>query len=53
VSFKSEVIAVEDRRVRFKIEAFDEKEQIGDGTHERFIIQVDRFVKRLAGKRGS
>src|ERR1700744_4389685 len=43
VSFRSEVIAVEDRRVRFKIEAFDEKEQIGEGTHERFIVQVDRF----------
>ncbi|MGD1091140.1 MAG: thioesterase family protein [Bryobacteraceae bacterium] len=52
VSFKSEVIAVEDRRVRFKIEAFDEKEKIGDGTHERFIIQVERFTKRLAEKRG-
>jgi len=52
VSFKSEVIAVEDRRVRFKIEAFDAKEKIGDGTHERFIINVGRFMKRLAEKRG-
>jgi fluoroacetyl-CoA thioesterase len=52
VSFRSEVIAVEDRRVRFKVEAFDEKEQIGEGTHERFIVQVERFVKRLAEKRG-
>jgi fluoroacetyl-CoA thioesterase len=52
VSFKTEVIAVEDRRVCFKIEAYDEKEQIGDGTHERFIIQVERFAKRLAEKRG-
>jgi len=52
VSFKTEVIAVEDRRVRFKVEAFDAKEQIADGTHERFIVNVERFAKRLAEKRG-
>src|SRR5271155_4388308 len=31
VTFKSEVIAVDDRRVRFKLEAFDEKEMVADG----------------------
>ena len=50
VTFKSEVIAVDDRRVRFKVEAFDEKEQIADGTHERFVINVERFAKRLKEK---
>lgn len=50
-TFKSEVIAVDDRRVRFKVEAFDEKEKIADGTLERFIINVERFAKRLAEKR--
>jgi fluoroacetyl-CoA thioesterase len=51
VRFKTEVIAVEDRRVRFKVEAFDAKEQIADGTHERFIVNVERFAKRLGEKR--
>ncbi len=51
VTFKTEVIAVDDRRVRFKVEAFDAKEQIADGTHERFIVNVERFAKRLAEKR--
>ena len=50
VTFKTEVIAVEDRRVRFRVEAFDAKEQIADGTHERFIVNVERFAKRLAEK---
>ena len=50
VTYKSEVIAVDDRRVRFKVEAFDEKEQIADGTHERFVINVERFAKRLKEK---
>ena len=50
VTFQSEVIAVDDRRIRFKVAAFDEKEQIADGTHERFVINVERFAKRLAEK---
>jgi predicted thioesterase len=51
VRFKTEVIAVDERRVRFNVEAFDAKEQIADGTHERFIVNVERFAKRLAEKR--
>src|SRR5271168_1462879 len=50
VTFRSEVIHVDDRRVRFKVEAFDEKEQVADGTHERFVIHVERFAKRLEEK---
>jgi fluoroacetyl-CoA thioesterase len=51
VMFRSEVIGVDDRRVRFKVEAFDEKEQVADGMHERFVIHVERFAKRLEEKR--
>jgi fluoroacetyl-CoA thioesterase len=51
VRFHSEVIAVDDRRVRFKVEAFDEKEKIAEGTHERFVVNIQRFAKRLAEKR--
>jgi len=52
VRFESEVISVDDRRVMFKVAAFDDKEQIADGTHERFVIHVERFAKRLAEKAG-
>jgi fluoroacetyl-CoA thioesterase len=51
VTFKTEVIEVNERKVRFKVEAWDAKEQIADGTHERFIVNVERFAKRLAEKR--
>ncbi|HLW77827.1 MAG TPA: thioesterase family protein [Bryobacteraceae bacterium] len=51
IRFETEVTAVDDRRVRFKVQAFDEKEQIADGTHERFIVNVERFAKRLTEKR--
>ena len=50
VTFQAEVIGVEDRRVRCKVEAYDEKEKIAEGTHERFIINVARFATRLAAK---
>jgi fluoroacetyl-CoA thioesterase len=51
VRFKTEVIEVEGRRVKFKVEAWDEREQIADGTHERFVVNVERFAQRLAEKK--
>jgi fluoroacetyl-CoA thioesterase len=50
VTFLSEVTQTEGPVVRFKVEAFDEKEKIAEGTHERFIVNVERFAKRLAQK---
>ena len=50
VTFRAEVIAVNDRRVTFKVEAFDEKEKIAEGTHERFIVNVARFAARVQAK---
>ena len=52
VTFKSEVLAIDQRRVTFRVAAFDEKEQIADGTHERFVINVERFAARLKEKIG-
>jgi predicted thioesterase len=50
VTFKSEVIGVEDRRVLFQVTARTEDEVIGEGTHERGIINVAKFATRLAEK---
>ena len=50
VRFVAEVIGVDDRRVRCKVEAFDEREKVAEGTHERFIINVARFATRLVAK---
>jgi fluoroacetyl-CoA thioesterase len=51
VTFTAEVTAVIDRRVQFRVEAHDEKEKIGEGTHERAIINVAKFATRLAQKK--
>jgi predicted thioesterase len=51
VTFRAEVTGVEDRRVQFRVEARDEQEKIGEGTHERAIINVAKFATRLAAKK--
>jgi predicted thioesterase len=43
VLFKAEVVSVDGRRIIFKVEARDKLEKIGEGTHERFIINIPRF----------
>jgi predicted thioesterase len=50
VTFRTEVTSVDDRRVNFKVEAFDEKEKIAEGTHQRFIVNVARFAARVQEK---
>lgn len=50
VRFRAELVEVDRRRLRFKIEAFDEVEKIAEGEHERFIVDKDRFYQRLAEK---
>ena len=50
VRVKTEVMAVEGRKLTFQLEAFDEVEKIGEATHERFIIQADKFNARVTEK---
>jgi fluoroacetyl-CoA thioesterase len=50
VTFRSEIIKVEERRVTFKVEARDSRDKIGEGTHERFIINVERFAQKMQKK---
>ena len=47
---EAELIEIDRRRLVFKIEAFDEKEQIGSGVHERFLIDVDKFMSKTLSK---
>ena len=52
VTFRSEIVSVNERRVTFKVSARDSKDQIGEGTHERFIINVERFAEKMKRKLG-
>jgi fluoroacetyl-CoA thioesterase len=51
VRFTAEVLSVDGRRIQFRVEAFDEQEKIGEGTHERTVIHIAKFASRLAGKK--
>ncbi len=51
VTFRAEVIGVSDRRVEFRVEASTEQEKIGEGTHQRTIINVARFAAKQAQKK--
>ena len=50
VKAESELVEIDGRRLVFKIEAKDETGVIGRGTHERFIIKCDSFVKKTYSK---
>jgi predicted thioesterase len=52
VTFRSEILKVGGRRVTFKVEARDSRDKIGEGTHERFIINVERFAEKMQKKLG-
>lgn len=41
---------IDGRRLVFTLEASDEKGSIGEGTHERFVIDVERFMSKCNAK---
>ena len=48
---ESEVTQVDGRRIELKVAAYDEKGLIGQGTHQRFIVQDEKFLARAAAKK--
>ena len=47
---ETEVIAIDRRKITFSVKAYDERGLIGEGTHERFIIDVDKFIAKAQEK---
>ncbi len=46
-----ELVEVEGRKLKFKILCTDEKGPIGEGFHERVLIDLERFLARLGKKK--
>lgn len=44
---EAELIEIDRKRLVFKVDAFDEDKKIGEGTHERFIIDEQKFMDNL------
>ena len=50
VTATAAVLRVEGRTITFRVEARDEVETIGSGTHQRIVVSVVRFDERLQRK---
>lgn len=49
----AELVEIDGRRLVFKVSARDDTQIIGEGTHERFTIMLDRFLARLPKSPGA
>ena len=54
ITAKAELIAISEngKMYTFKVEAYDNKGLIGEGTHQRAVITVDRFMDKCQAKLG-
>ena len=46
----AQVTKIEGRTIEFRVEAHDEHERVGDGTHRRVVVNVERFDQRVQRK---
>jgi fluoroacetyl-CoA thioesterase len=51
LTIRGAVIAVEGKRIRFKVEAWDGLDKISEGEHERAVIVAEKFHLKLAEKK--
>jgi len=50
VRCETELVAIDRRRLTFKAKVFDDVEQVGEAEHERFVIDLDKYMARLKAK---
>jgi predicted thioesterase len=46
----AQLVKVDGRTLDFRVEARDEREAIGDGLHQRVVVNVERFDARVQKK---
>lgn len=46
----AELVAIDRRRLSFKVKVYDDIEQVGEAEHERFVIDIDKYIERLKKK---
>ena len=51
VRAESELVEIDRRRLVFKVAAYDDAGLIGEGTHERFIVNADKFMSSAEAKK--
>ena len=53
VRVSARVVAADGRRVNFEVSAVDDVELVARGTHERFVVDLDRFLAGVQSKRAA
>lgn len=53
VTCETELIEVDRRKLVFSVKVYDETELVGEGIHERFIIDNRKFIDKLEAKKQS
>ncbi len=53
VRTRAELLEVDGRKLTFRVEAFDDIEKVGEGIHERVIVDLGRFRERAESKRAA
>lgn len=51
IQAEARLIKVAGRKLTFKVTAYDEREKIADGTHERFVVEASRFMAKMIDKK--
>lgn len=52
VRAEAELVGIDRRRLSFKVKVFDDVEQVGEAEHDRFVIDVEKYLERLKKKIG-
>jgi fluoroacetyl-CoA thioesterase len=50
VRAEAELVAIDRRKLGFKVKVYDDIEQVGEAEHERFVIDEDKYIERLRKK---
>lgn len=51
VRAEAQLLEISGKRLTFAIEAFDDREKVGECRHERFIVNMPKFLAKVAAKR--
>lgn len=51
VTVNAKLIEVKGKKLTFRVEAFDEVEKIGEGIHERYVINSEKFMEKVNSKK--
>jgi predicted thioesterase len=47
----AELISIDGRELLYTVDAFDEAGKIGEGTHKRFIVEIEKFMAKVEAKK--